>query len=129
MLPNLDSFPCPNQMSSLAARSEVALSMSTASSQGSTIKGGLKRKISFIFNDDIFIMFCWKIILWVSFYIAIHRYYLSVMIDIRRALIELVQHSANRGSSHRLASSHIFNMVWLYRSPITMGREGTVEGL
>ncbi len=110
MLTNLYSFPCPNQMSSLAARSEVALS--TASSQGSTIKGCLKRKISFIFNDDICIMFCQKIILWVSFYIAIHRYYLSVMIDIRRALIELVQHSANRGSSHRPNIASVRYSIW-----------------
>ncbi len=39
---------------------------------------------------------------------------------------ELVQHSANRESSHRRKcrySSHIFNMVWLHRSPIPAGRE------
>ncbi len=39
---------------------------------------------------------------------------------------EKVQHSAFRGSSHRriVASSNIFfNMIWLYRSPIAVGRE------
>jgi hypothetical protein len=42
-----------------------------------------------------------------------------------RAPTELVQHSAYRGSSSRLnvASSYRFNMVWLYRSPIAVGRE------
>jgi hypothetical protein len=44
---------------------------------------------------------------------------LKVMIDKKDRLHKLVQHSANRGSSHRRksATSHIIRMVWLYRSP------------
>ncbi len=46
--------------------------------------------------------------------------------DWNRAATELVQNSAYRKSSHRrdVTSSHIFNMVWLYRSPVAEGREG-----
>jgi hypothetical protein len=46
--------------------------------------------------------------------------------DWNRAATELVQNSAYRTSSHRrdVTSSHIFNMVWLYRSPVAVGREG-----
>jgi hypothetical protein len=44
----------------------------------------------------------------------------------RSAPTKLVQHSVQRGSSHRcyVASSKKFNMVWQYRSPIAVGREG-----
>jgi hypothetical protein len=36
-----------------------------------------------------------------------------------------VQHFTNRGISHRrnVASSYIFNMVWLYSSPFAVRRE------
>ncbi len=49
--------------------------------------------------------------------------YLRVMIDIEGGSTKLVQHSAYRGSSNRRkgAASHIFVMVWLYRSPIPVG--------
>ncbi len=51
-------------------------------------------------------------------------WWLRVLADIQRALTELVQHSASRGSSHRrnVAICHIFNTVWLYRKPIALGR-------
>ncbi len=43
-----------------------------------------------------------------------------------RAPTELVQHSAYRGNSHcrNVASSHICNMMWLYRSPVAVGSKG-----
>ncbi len=43
-----------------------------------------------------------------------------------RGPTEIVQHSAYWESSHRrnVASSHIFNMVWLYLSPIPVGGGG-----
>jgi hypothetical protein len=50
--------------------------------------------------------------------------YLTYLLDdIQRAPTELVQHSASRVSSHRrnVTSCHIFNMAWLYRSPIAVG--------
>jgi hypothetical protein len=39
---------------------------------------------------------------------------------------DLVQDSAYRGSSHRrnVASSHILNMVWLFRKPNAVGMKG-----
>jgi hypothetical protein len=43
-----------------------------------------------------------------------------------RGTSELVQHFALRGSSHwrQGAASHVTDMVWLYPSPIPMGRRG-----
>ncbi len=48
---------------------------------------------------------------------------LGVMIDIRRRPTVLVQHFNYRGFSHRRkgAAIHIIYMVWLYRSPISVG--------
>ncbi len=45
-----------------------------------------------------------------------------------RGPTELVQHFAYRGSLHRRkgATRHIFNMVWLYRSPISVMRRGVI---
>jgi hypothetical protein len=41
---------------------------------------------------------------------------------------EIVQHSAYRGSLHfrKGATSHIIDMIWLYRSPIPEGRKGVL---
>ncbi len=39
---------------------------------------------------------------------------------------ELVQHSAQRGNSHRhnVATGHTVDIVWLYRSPLSGAGEG-----
>ncbi len=46
--------------------------------------------------------------------------------DFYKGPTELVQHSAYRGSSLRRKgnASHLIDMVWLYRSPIPVGRKG-----
>ncbi len=51
-----------------------------------------------------------------------HAGALRVIINIEGPT-DLVQHFAYRGSSYQrnVASSHVFNLVWLYRSPTPVG--------
>ncbi len=53
-------------------------------------------------------------------------YCLRVMINMYRGPTDLVQHCAYWRSSHRRkgAARHIIGMVWLYRSPIPVGKGG-----